>query len=168
MLWHSTFQWLSLMFQLLDACSSRLKMACPARTLYTPKGELIQSWDDIERDMVICVSSGRGFITQKGIVTVSCPSNFWRIKAFILFFKELTLHCTVRFRVTKFSFMSLCAGTSQRTLLLCRFQSSISLSPYPRGLFAEILKGLAWRYFLSMNSEASEAPLTSYFQVFET
>ncbi|VTJ78584.1 Hypothetical predicted protein, partial [Marmota monax] len=52
---------------LLDNCSSRLKMTHPARTLYTRDGELIQSWDDIERDMVICVSMGHDFITQKAL-----------------------------------------------------------------------------------------------------
>lgn len=157
------------MFQLLDACSSRLKMACPARTLYTAEGEPIHSWDDIERDMVICVSPGRGFITQKGILTVSCPSNFWRIKAFILFFEELTLVYTVVFRVTKVSFMSLWAGTSLRTTqLLCRPQSSLNLSPYPRPSFAEILKSLTWGCFLNTSPEASKALLISYFQVIKT
>ena len=54
-------------FQLLNDCSSRLKLAHPARALYTPDGEPIHSWDDIERDMVICVSTGRSFRTQQGM-----------------------------------------------------------------------------------------------------
>lgn len=79
----SIFQYVHpFVFQLLDDCSSRLKMVHPARTLYTPNGEPIQSWDDIERDMVICVSTGHGFITQKG-------TGDRRNKAFSLFCKEL-------------------------------------------------------------------------------
>lgn len=54
-------------FQLLDECTARLKMSHPAKTLYTPNGELIQSWDSIEKDMIVCVSTGRGFITSKGM-----------------------------------------------------------------------------------------------------
>nr|XP_025735252.1 uncharacterized protein LOC112829786 [Callorhinus ursinus] len=60
-----TYAWGKTISELLDDCSSRLKLARPARTLYTPSGEPIHSWDDIERDMVICVSTGHGFITQK-------------------------------------------------------------------------------------------------------
>ncbi|XP_054998533.1 doublecortin domain-containing protein 1 [Sorex araneus] len=67
--------------ELLDDCSSRLKMSQPARTLYTPDGALIQSWDDIERDMVICVSKGQGFITQKELKQlVEIRANFSRIR----------------------------------------------------------------------------------------
>ncbi|EQB79180.1 hypothetical protein CB1_056579055 [Camelus ferus] len=61
-----TYAWGKTISELLDYCSSRLKMAHPARTLYTPAGQPIHSWDDIERDMVICVSTGHGFVTQKG------------------------------------------------------------------------------------------------------
>ncbi|XP_045049982.2 doublecortin domain-containing protein 1 isoform X1 [Desmodus rotundus] len=76
-----TYAWGKTISELLDACSSRLKMACPARTLYTPKGELIQSWDDIERDMVICVSPGRGFITQKELKQLmEIRANYARIR----------------------------------------------------------------------------------------
>lgn len=56
----------SFVFQLLDGCTVRLKMSHPAKTLYTSNGELIQSWDDIERGMAVCVSAGHGFITSKG------------------------------------------------------------------------------------------------------
>ncbi|XP_019506241.1 PREDICTED: doublecortin domain-containing protein 5 [Hipposideros armiger] len=67
--------------ELLDDCSSRLKMAHPARTLYTANGELIQSWDDVERDMVMCVSTGHGFITQKEIKQlIEVRANYARIR----------------------------------------------------------------------------------------
>uniref|UniRef100_A0A8C5Z3G1 Doublecortin domain-containing protein n=1 Tax=Marmota marmota marmota TaxID=9994 RepID=A0A8C5Z3G1_MARMA len=66
---------------LLDNCSSRLKMTHPARTLYTRDGELIQSWDDIERDMVICVSMGHDFITHKELKqVVEVRANYARIR----------------------------------------------------------------------------------------
>ena len=64
---HFSFRYGSpLVFQLLDDCTARLKMSHPAKTLYTSNGELIQSWDDIEKGMAICVSTGHGFITSKG------------------------------------------------------------------------------------------------------
>ncbi|XP_035885067.1 doublecortin domain-containing protein 1 isoform X2 [Phyllostomus discolor] len=76
-----TYAWGKTISELLDACSSRLKMACPARMLYTPEGEPIHSWDDIERDMVICVSSGRGFITQKELKQLmEIRANYARIR----------------------------------------------------------------------------------------
>ncbi|XP_020940949.1 uncharacterized protein LOC100517025 isoform X4 [Sus scrofa] len=66
--------------ELLDDCSSRLKLAHPARTLYTPEGEPIHSWDDIERDMVICVTTGHGFITPKELKQlVEVRANYARI-----------------------------------------------------------------------------------------
>ncbi|KAJ8796015.1 hypothetical protein J1605_002777 [Eschrichtius robustus] len=67
--------------ELLSDCSSRLKLAHPARTLYTPDGEPIHSWDDIERDMVICVSTGRGFRTQRELKQlVEVRANYSRIR----------------------------------------------------------------------------------------
>uniref|UniRef100_A0A8C0D5C4 Doublecortin domain-containing protein n=1 Tax=Balaenoptera musculus TaxID=9771 RepID=A0A8C0D5C4_BALMU len=67
--------------ELLSDCSSRLKLAHPARTLYTPDGEPIHSWDDIERDMVICVSTGHGFRTQRELKQlVEVRANYARIQ----------------------------------------------------------------------------------------
>ncbi|XP_046323465.1 doublecortin domain-containing protein 1 isoform X2 [Marmota monax] len=76
-----TYAWGRTVTELLDNCSSRLKMTHPARTLYTRDGELIQSWDDIERDMVICVSMGHDFITQKELKqVVEVRANYARIR----------------------------------------------------------------------------------------
>ncbi|XP_047372660.1 doublecortin domain-containing protein 1 isoform X1 [Sciurus carolinensis] len=76
-----TYAWGRTITELLDDCSSHLKMTQPARTLYTPDGVLIQSWDDIERDMVICVSTGHGFITQKELKqVVEVRANYARIR----------------------------------------------------------------------------------------
>uniref|UniRef100_A0ABI7Y7Q3 Doublecortin domain-containing protein n=1 Tax=Felis catus TaxID=9685 RepID=A0ABI7Y7Q3_FELCA len=76
-----TYAWGKTISELLDDCSSRLKMVHPARTLHTPDGEPIYSWDDIERDMVICVSTGRGFITQKKFKQLmEIRANYARIR----------------------------------------------------------------------------------------
>ncbi|XP_076785496.1 doublecortin domain-containing protein 1 isoform X2 [Arvicanthis niloticus] len=60
-----TYVQASALSELLDDCTARLKMSRPAKTLYTSNGELIRSWDDIERGMAVCVSAGHGFITSK-------------------------------------------------------------------------------------------------------
>ncbi|XP_028622801.1 doublecortin domain-containing protein 1 [Grammomys surdaster] len=60
-----TYVQASALSELLDDCTARLKMSHPAKTLYTSNGELIRSWDDIERGMAVCVSAGQGFITSK-------------------------------------------------------------------------------------------------------
>ncbi|XP_045871812.1 doublecortin domain-containing protein 1 [Meles meles] len=76
-----TYAWGKTISELLNDCSSRLKMVRPARTLYTPDGEPIHSWDNIERDMVICVSTGHGFITQKELKQLmEVRANYARIR----------------------------------------------------------------------------------------
>ncbi|XP_049636652.1 doublecortin domain-containing protein 1 [Suncus etruscus] len=76
-----TYAWGRTLSELLDDCSSRLKMSQPARMLYTQDGTLIQSWDDIEREMVICVSKGQGFITHKELkILMEIKANFSRIR----------------------------------------------------------------------------------------
>ncbi|XP_054224614.1 doublecortin domain-containing protein 1 isoform X19 [Homo sapiens] len=76
-----TYAWGKTISELLQDCSSRLKMTHPARALYTPSGEPIQSWDDIERDMVICVSMGHGFKTPKELKQLmEIRANYARIR----------------------------------------------------------------------------------------
>ncbi|XP_032139559.1 doublecortin domain-containing protein 1 [Sapajus apella] len=76
-----TYAWGKTISELLEDCSSRLKMNHPARALYTPSGEPIQSWNDIERDMVICVSMGRGFRTPKELKQLmEIRANYARIR----------------------------------------------------------------------------------------
>ncbi|XP_072873618.1 doublecortin domain-containing protein 1 isoform X2 [Chlorocebus sabaeus] len=76
-----TYAWGKTVSELLQDCSSRLKMTHPARALYTPNGEPIQSWDDIERDMVICVSMGHGFKTPKELKQLmEIRANYVRIR----------------------------------------------------------------------------------------
>lgn len=66
---------------LLDDCSSRLGMAQPTRALYTPGGKPLHSWDDIERDMVVCVSTGHSFTTQEELKQLlEVRANYARIR----------------------------------------------------------------------------------------
>ncbi|XP_053139020.1 doublecortin domain-containing protein 1 isoform X3 [Hemicordylus capensis] len=53
--------------ELLDSCTTQLKVSQPAKTLYTPDGERLESWDEIERDMIVCVSTGQPFMSRKAI-----------------------------------------------------------------------------------------------------
>nr|XP_004660775.2 doublecortin domain-containing protein 1 [Jaculus jaculus] len=76
-----TYAWAQSVSELLAECSSRLNLARPARVLYTPCGEQIQSWDDIERDMIVCVSTGHSFISQKELKKLmKIRANYARIQ----------------------------------------------------------------------------------------
>ncbi|XP_054825956.1 doublecortin domain-containing protein 1 [Eublepharis macularius] len=59
--------WGKTIAELLDNCTTQLKMPQPAKALYTPDGDLLQSWDEIERDMVLCVSTGHPFMNRKAM-----------------------------------------------------------------------------------------------------
>ncbi|XP_066492130.1 doublecortin domain-containing protein 1 [Tiliqua scincoides] len=59
--------WGKTIAELLDSCTTQLKMPQPAKALYTPDGEQLQSWDEIERDMIVCVSTGPPFMSRKAI-----------------------------------------------------------------------------------------------------
>ncbi|XP_040601906.1 doublecortin domain-containing protein 1 isoform X3 [Mesocricetus auratus] len=75
------YAWASTISELLDDCTARLKMSHPAKVLYTSSGELIQSWDNIERDMTVCVSSRHGFMTSKEKKRlVEVKANYARIR----------------------------------------------------------------------------------------
>ncbi|XP_062054036.1 doublecortin domain-containing protein 1 [Lepus europaeus] len=76
-----TYAWGKTISELLENCSSRLKMAHPARALYTSDGKLIESWDDVEGDMVICVATGHDFVTQKEVKRLTeVRANYARIR----------------------------------------------------------------------------------------
>ncbi|XP_019332334.2 doublecortin domain-containing protein 1 [Alligator mississippiensis] len=61
------YAWGKTIAELLDNCTMRLNMQQPAKALYTPDGELLQTWDEIDRDMVLCVSAGKPFMTREAI-----------------------------------------------------------------------------------------------------
>lgn len=78
---NGAYAWASTISELLDECTARLKMSHPARILYTSNGELIHSWDSIEKDMIVCVSAGRGFMTSKEKKQlVEIKANYARIQ----------------------------------------------------------------------------------------
>lgn len=78
---NGAYAWASTISELLDECTARLKMSHPAKTLYTSDGELIHSWDSIEKDMIVCVSAGRGFMTSKEKnQLVEIKANYARIR----------------------------------------------------------------------------------------
>ncbi|XP_048340541.1 doublecortin domain-containing protein 1 [Sphaerodactylus townsendi] len=60
--------WGKTLAELLDNCTTQLKMPQPAKGLYTPDGDQLQSWDKIERDMVLCVSTGQPFMSRKAVM----------------------------------------------------------------------------------------------------
>ncbi|RXM31732.1 Doublecortin domain-containing protein 5 [Acipenser ruthenus] len=59
------FAWGKNMEELLGSCTSRLNMRQPAQVLYAMDGAQLSTWDEIERDMLICVSSGEPFMSTK-------------------------------------------------------------------------------------------------------
>ncbi|XP_072475347.1 doublecortin domain-containing protein 1-like isoform X2 [Notamacropus eugenii] len=75
------YAWGRSIAELLDACSLRLRMTCPAKTMYTLDGKPLTSWNDIERDMVICVSAGNHFISHKDVKQrVAMRANYARVR----------------------------------------------------------------------------------------
>ncbi|XP_078077520.1 doublecortin domain-containing protein 1-like [Mustelus asterias] len=59
-----TYAWGKTIQELLESCTARLKLRCTAKTLFSPDGEQITSWERIERDMLVCVSLGEPFMTS--------------------------------------------------------------------------------------------------------
>ncbi|XP_074086520.1 doublecortin domain-containing protein 1 [Macrotis lagotis] len=67
--------------ELLDACSLRLRMMFPAKTMYTLDGKPLTSWNDIKKDMVICVSAGNHYINYKEIKRqVAIRANYAQVR----------------------------------------------------------------------------------------
>ncbi|XP_072841944.2 doublecortin domain-containing protein 1 isoform X1 [Pogona vitticeps] len=76
-----THAWGKTILELLDSCTTQLKMPLPAKTLYTPVGERLQSWDEIEREMVVCVSTGPPFMNRKAMKhEVEVRAHYARIR----------------------------------------------------------------------------------------
>ncbi|XP_078585568.1 doublecortin domain-containing protein 1-like isoform X2 [Branchiostoma floridae x Branchiostoma japonicum] len=61
----AVYAWGANLPQLLESCTIRLNLQRAARTLYTADGQKVQSWDDVERDQLLCVSSGEGYMNNK-------------------------------------------------------------------------------------------------------
>ncbi|XP_027693557.1 doublecortin domain-containing protein 1 [Vombatus ursinus] len=75
------YAWGRSIAELLDSCSLRLRMTCPAKTMFTLDGKPLTSWNDIKRDMVICVSAGNHFVSHKDIKRrVAMRANYAHVK----------------------------------------------------------------------------------------
>ncbi|XP_019624711.1 PREDICTED: uncharacterized protein LOC109470271 [Branchiostoma belcheri] len=61
----AVYAWGANLQQLLESCTIRLNLQRAARTLYTADGQKVQSWDDVERDQLLCVSSGESYMNNK-------------------------------------------------------------------------------------------------------
>ncbi|CAH1258969.1 DCDC1 [Branchiostoma lanceolatum] len=61
----AVYAWGANLPQLLESCTIRLSLQRAARTLYTADGQKVQSWEDVERDQLLCVSSGESYMNNK-------------------------------------------------------------------------------------------------------
>ncbi|XP_066556615.1 doublecortin domain-containing protein 1 isoform X2 [Amia ocellicauda] len=67
--------------ELLANGTARLHMSRPAEILYTPDGKELSTWEEIERDMLICVSSGESFIsTKENRRKIEIRANYARVR----------------------------------------------------------------------------------------
>ncbi|XP_041132278.1 doublecortin domain-containing protein 1-like [Polyodon spathula] len=75
------FAWGKNMEELLGSCTSRLNMRQPAQVLYAMDGVQLSKWDEIERDMLICVSSGEPFMSTKANRhNIEIRANYARVR----------------------------------------------------------------------------------------
>uniref|UniRef100_A0A8C4X559 Doublecortin domain containing 1 n=1 Tax=Erpetoichthys calabaricus TaxID=27687 RepID=A0A8C4X559_ERPCA len=75
------FAWGKSIEELLDSCTIKLGMRKSAQILYTLEGKEISSMDEIERDMVICASSGEPFMTTKAKKqSIEIRANYARVR----------------------------------------------------------------------------------------
>ncbi|XP_063800511.1 doublecortin domain-containing protein 1 isoform X2 [Pseudophryne corroboree] len=63
---HAVYAWGKSLEELLEDCTLKLSMQHqPAERLYTVTGEQVASWDNVTKDILLCVSAGEPFITKK-------------------------------------------------------------------------------------------------------
>ncbi|KAJ1177710.1 hypothetical protein NDU88_002962 [Pleurodeles waltl] len=76
------YAWGQTLDELMDSCTSRLLMhQHPVTALYTPEGTPVTSWDEIEKDMLLCASAGEPFMDIKAIKQkVEVRAQFSRIR----------------------------------------------------------------------------------------
>ncbi|XP_030056543.1 doublecortin domain-containing protein 1 isoform X2 [Microcaecilia unicolor] len=75
------FAWGKTINELLENCTSRLHIRQPAKVFYTCDGEEVKSWDEIERDMILCISAGEPFLNRKASKQkVEVRANYARIR----------------------------------------------------------------------------------------
>nr|XP_014341170.1 PREDICTED: doublecortin domain-containing protein 5 [Latimeria chalumnae] len=76
-----TYAWGKTIAEILDSCTSRLGIQQPVQLLYTPDGEQITDWGKVERDMLLCVSTGEPFMSIKARKQkVEVRANYARVR----------------------------------------------------------------------------------------
>uniref|UniRef100_W5MB49 Doublecortin domain-containing protein n=3 Tax=Lepisosteus oculatus TaxID=7918 RepID=W5MB49_LEPOC len=76
-----TYVWGKNIEELLANSTSKLNLIHPAVILYTPDGKHLTTWDEIERDALICVSSGETFIsTKEHKQKIQIRANYARVR----------------------------------------------------------------------------------------
>ncbi|XP_007886061.2 doublecortin domain-containing protein 1 [Callorhinchus milii] len=67
--------------ELLVNCTERLHVRRAAQLLFTPDGEQINTWEKIERDMLVCVSAGEPFLTSAASrQRIEVRANYSRVR----------------------------------------------------------------------------------------
>ncbi|XP_040184265.1 doublecortin domain-containing protein 1-like [Rana temporaria] len=78
----AVYAWGKSLEELLDDCTLKLSMHhLPAAVLYDGNGELVTSWDDIKKDMILCASAGEPFLTKQTCRDqINIRANYARIR----------------------------------------------------------------------------------------
>lgn len=78
----AVYAWGKSLEELLEDCTLKLSMLhLPAAVLYNENGELVTSWDDIKKDMILCASAGEPFLTKKTCRDkINIRANYARIR----------------------------------------------------------------------------------------
>ncbi|XP_013404290.1 uncharacterized protein LOC106169385 isoform X2 [Lingula anatina] len=78
---HATYVWGGSIGEILDASVSRLNLMKAAKYLYTLDGKQISDFDEIKRDMILAVSTGKGFLKPRdSSVNVEVKANWGRAR----------------------------------------------------------------------------------------
>ncbi|KAM5138211.1 doublecortin domain-containing protein 1 [Mantella aurantiaca] len=78
----AVYAWGKSLEELLEDCTLKLSMQhLPAAVLYNGSGELVTSWDEIKKDMILCASAGDPFLTKKtSRDLINVRANYARIR----------------------------------------------------------------------------------------
>ncbi|XP_051885334.1 doublecortin domain-containing protein 1-like isoform X2 [Pristis pectinata] len=75
------YAWGKTIPELLENCTTQLKLRSAAKLLFSPDGEQITSWERLERDMLVCVSLGEPFMTSTASrQRVEIRANYARVQ----------------------------------------------------------------------------------------
>jgi hypothetical protein len=73
------YVWGESMSQILDNSTTRLNLSKPAKCIFTIDGNLVEDFDEMERDQIVCVSSGKKFLQpQESQQLIEIKANWGR------------------------------------------------------------------------------------------